>query len=107
MKMYASFPSKAEGVAWDLMEALDNYCKKKGSRSFELIPRLSKEKVNPARWNETWIEKTLLSYNAAEVKRMWCCGPPVMNETFDRQLLDMRTRIDAKQMISPYVIELL
>ena len=42
MEMYASFPSKVEGVAWDLMEALDNYCKQKGSKCFTLHPRLSK-----------------------------------------------------------------
>jgi len=94
MKMYASFPSKAEGVAWTLMEALDSYCKAKGSKSFELIPRLSKEKVNTARWNEGWIENTLLKYPAKDVQRMWVCGPPVMNETFDRTLMDMRKRLD-------------
>lgn len=60
MHMYASFPSKVEGVAWTLMEALDAYCKRKGSKSFELHPRLSKEKVNPARWNEQWFQNTLL-----------------------------------------------
>lgn len=59
MKLYASFPSKAEGVAWSLMEALDQYCKAKDSKSFELIPRLSKEKINTARWNEKWVESTL------------------------------------------------
>lgn len=94
MKFYASFPSKAEGVAWDLMDALNEYCKRKGSNSFELIPRLSKEKINTARWNESWVENTLLKYPAKDVQRMWVCGPPVMNETFDRALMDMRTRLN-------------
>lgn len=107
MKLYASFPSKAEGVAWDLMESLDNYCKQKGSQSFELIPRLSKEKVNTARWNESWVENTLLKYPAKEVQRMWVCGPPVMNETFDKALMDMRTRLQPNQLINQYRIELL
>lgn len=83
----------AEGVAWDLMKALHDYCKKKGSNTFELIERLSKEKINAARWNESWIENTLLKYPAANVQRMWVCGPPVMNETFDRTLMDMRKRL--------------
>lgn len=94
MKLYASFPSKAEAVAWDLCDALDQYCKKKGSKSFELIPRLSKEKINTARWNEAWVENTLLKYPAKQVQRVWVCGPPVMNETFDRALMDMRSRLD-------------
>lgn len=107
MHLYASFPSKAEAVAWDLMEALDAYCKRKGSKSFELHPRLSKEKINTARWNEPWIEKTLLTYPAKEVERMWCCGPPVMNETFDRTLMDMRRRLAPNQLINQFHIELL
>ena len=56
MKMYAAFPSKAEGVAYDLMEALSDYCKRKNSKTFELIPRLSKEKINPKRWDIPWVE---------------------------------------------------
>jgi NAD(P)H-flavin reductase len=107
MHLYASFPSKADAVAWDLCEALDNYCKQKGSKSFELHPRLSKEKVNTARWNEPWVENTLLKYPAKQVQRMWVCGPPVMNETFDRALMDMRSRLDQSQLINQHRIELL
>lgn len=72
-----------------------------------LHPRLSKEKVNPARWDEAWIANTLLQYKAAEVQRVWVCGPPVMNETFDRTLMDMRSRMPASNVISPLKIELL
>jgi len=107
MHLYASFPSKAEAVAWDLCESLDTLCKQKGSKSFELHPRLSKEKINTARWNEPWIEKTLTSYPAADVQRMWVCGPPVMNETFDRTLMDMGKRLPKDQMIRHHRIELL
>lgn len=99
MHLYASFPSKADAVAYELCESLDTYCKNKGSKSFELHPRLSKEKINTARWNEAWIEKTLTSYPAAEVQRMWVCGPPVMNETFDRTLGDMTRRLPSSQLI--------
>jgi Na+-transporting NADH:ubiquinone oxidoreductase subunit NqrF len=72
-----------------------------------LIPRLSKEKINPARWDEMWVESTLRKYNAPDVKRMWVCGPPMMNELFDRTLMDMRTRTPAYMMIDPYHVELL
>lgn len=43
----------------DLCEALDSYCKDKGIRNFEFVPRLSKEKVNAERWNDKFIEKTI------------------------------------------------
>lgn len=107
MHLFASFPSKAEAVAYDLCEALNNYCTRNNLKTFTLHPRLSKEKVNPARWTEAWIESTLLKYPAQEVQRMWVCGPPVMNETFDRCLMDMRSRLDAKNMIDRFNIELL
>jgi len=99
MHLYASFPSKADAVAYELCEALHNYCQRNDLKTFTLHPRLSKEKINPARWNETWIESTLSSYNAKEVERLWVCGPPVMNETFDRAIGDMRSRIAGDKMI--------
>lgn len=107
LHLYCSFPSKNEAVAYALCEALNNYCVRNNLKTFTLHPRLSKEKVNPARWNEAWIESTLLKYPAADVQRMWVCGPPVMNETFDRTLMDMRSRLDAKNLIGRYNIELL
>ena len=54
-----------------------------------------------------WVESTLRKYNAPDVKRMWVCGPPIMNELFDRTLMDMRTRTPAYMMIDPYHVELL
>lgn len=53
--LYVSFPSRAESVALDLFEALEEFCKRCGIINFELIPRLSKEKVNPERWSEDFV----------------------------------------------------
>jgi NAD(P)H-flavin reductase len=99
MHMYASFPSRREGVAYELMEALHNYCLARDLQTFVLHPRLSKEKINPARWDNRWIENTLLQYNAPAVQRVWVCGPPFMNEQFDRTLMDMRSRLPANNNI--------
>ena len=60
--LYVSFPSRAESVALDLFEALQDYCKRNGLINFELIPRLSKEKVNPERWNEAFVMKEMQKY---------------------------------------------
>lgn len=54
-----------------------------------------------------WVESTLRKYEAAELKRMWVCGPPMMNELFDRTLMDMRARTPAYMMIDPLNVELL
>lgn len=107
MHLYASFPSKAEAVAYELCEALHSYCYENNLKTFTLHPRLSKEKINPARWDESWIAKTLLEYPTPDVQRVWVCGPPVMNETFDRTLMDMRNRLPETKVISPLRIELL
>ncbi len=46
--------------------------------------RLSKEKLNPARWDEAFINKEIDKHNINQIRRIWVCGPPVMNETFER-----------------------
>jgi len=56
--LYASFQQRADSLGMELCEALDQYCKDKGIRNFEFVPRLSKEGVNAERWNEKFIEKT-------------------------------------------------
>lgn len=83
-KLYVSFPSRADSVALELFEALDNYCKHNNYTNFELHVRLSKEKVNPARWNEKFVLEEMAKFDPKEVNRVWVCGPPVMDETFER-----------------------
>ena len=67
MHYYASFPSKSEAVAWELCDALNNFCVRNDLKTFTLHPRLSKEKINPARWDEKWIESTIRNYPAEQV----------------------------------------
>lgn len=99
LHLYASFPSKREAVAYELCEALHNYCARNDLKTFTLHPRLSKEKINPERWSEAWVESTIMGYDAKKVERLWVCGPPEMKETFDRANLDMRSRISKDKMI--------
>jgi len=68
----------------ELFEELHKYCEAKGYINFEFHPRLSQEGVNPARWDENFVLNEMKKYHANEVNRVWVCGPPVMNETFDR-----------------------
>ena len=107
LHLYASFPSKAEAVAWELCEALRGYCKRNNLRTFIFNERLSKEKINPARWDEKWVEAELRKFKDRKVERLWVCGPPMMNELFDRTLMDMRRRLPAAEMIDQFNIELL
>lgn len=60
--LYVSFPARSESVGLELCEALHKWCEEQKMHNFELVVRLSKEKVNAERWSQDWIEKTLESY---------------------------------------------
>ena len=94
----------------DLAEALADYCQRHGYKTFKLFVRLSKEKVNPARWDETFVEKAITGYDPESIKRVWVCGPPVMCELFDRILSQMRKfaiNTGSKKYIEPHRLEIL
>jgi len=82
--LYVSYPKRADGVALELFEALDAYCKRENIPNFSLYVRLSQEKVNPQRWDDDFIRQEIDKYGAKNLQRVWVCGPPVMSETFDR-----------------------
>ena len=73
-------------MALELFEALDNYCKRIQDTSFVLHLRLSQEKVNPQRWDANFISQEINKFGSKNISMVWVCGPPVMNETFDRVL---------------------
>jgi len=82
--LYVSYPRRSDAVALELFEALDAYCKRKSMPNFSLFLRLSQEKVNPQRWDENFIRQEISKVGTKNIKKVWVCGPPVMNETFDR-----------------------
>ena len=55
-----------------------------GKKNFDLHVRLSGEGKNPGRWDENFVQKELGKFSVDEINKIWVCGPPVMNETFDR-----------------------
>ena len=82
--LYVSFPKRSEAIALDLFEALANHCNRLGKKYFDLHVRLSSEGKNPERWDEKFVQKELEKFSVDEINKIWVCGPPVMNETFDR-----------------------
>lgn len=66
--------------------------------------RLSKEKLNPARWDANFINKELDKHNSNLIRRIWVCGPPVLNETFEKVFND---RIAAGKTLSNGTYEVL
>jgi hypothetical protein len=46
-----------------------------------LVTRISTE-GKQRRWDNSWINERIKA--AGDLKKAWVCGPPPMNETFDR-----------------------
>ena len=88
-----SFPNREQSVALELFEAFDAYCKRTGSSIFHLHLRLSQENVNPERWNDDWIRQQIGKFGPKNIQRVWVCGPPVLNETFDRLFSTENNRV--------------
>lgn len=81
---YMSFASRSDSIALELCEEFAKYCSEKGFKNFELVVRLSKEKINSERWSEEFIDNTIR--NTPNLKKVWVCGPPPMSETFEKCL---------------------
>ena len=84
LHLYVSFPRRSDAVAVELFEGFADYCKRNGKANFQLHLRLSQEQMNPGRWDEVFIRREIGKFELTDISRVWVCGPPVMNETFDR-----------------------
>ena len=101
---YVSFASEADSIALELLEAFEQYCQRNGKLNFDLYVRLAKEKKNSCRWDRNFVVNEMRKYDLGEIQRIWVCGPPAMNETFDRAL----SRLDEDGMhLEPYQVEIL
>lgn len=63
----------------ELIRALESIDPEK--KVFEHIGQFSTSKPKPARWDVNFYEKFFKDLEAAKV---WVCGPPIMQESFDR-----------------------
>ena len=82
--LYVSFPKRSEAIGLELFEALAEHCNRLGKNCFDLHVRLSSEGQNSQRWDENFVIQQMEKFSVDEIKKIWVCGPPVMNETFDR-----------------------
>ena len=80
-------------IALELFEALAEFCNRQGRTNFDLYVRLSGEGQNPQRWDEKFVHSQMEKFNVDEIRKVWVCGPPVMNETFDRAFSSGNTAV--------------
>lgn len=83
--LYVACESKQEGIGYELLEGLQEVTKKRGLKNFELIVRLS---GSGSRWDADYISRQLSIHEHLE--KVWVCGPPAMNELFDRTFETLR-----------------
>lgn len=89
---FVSFPKREDVIGIELCEGLQRVCKKYEIDNFEFIPRISNEIKDKAssRWDFKFIDETLSRYRKQNViKKVWVCGPPIMNEMFDKSLEEL------------------
>lgn len=83
--LFMSFQSRDEACGLDLCLGLQQLCDKYGFSNFDLRLRFSDRK--DPRWDEPFIDAELSSLGKTlPIKKIWVCGPPIMNEIFDRAL---------------------
>jgi NAD(P)H-flavin reductase len=95
---FVSFVNRDEAIGLDLCEALVELNKRKGINNFSLTVRLSEAKdgaPRAVRWNKEYVMPVLKDIESGKygeqgketkIKKVYVCGPPVMNECFDKDL---------------------
>lgn len=82
-----SFDNRKDALGLELLEGLYEVTQKKGFKNFDLIIRISSERQG-TRWDEDFIKRQFQIHQ--DVQHAWICGPPVMNEVFDRSIESLR-----------------
>ena len=84
LTLFASFHTRADALGIELLEALDAKQKSSG-KLYELHLRIKSElKGQQARWDADFISKQVEAN--AKATKIFVCGPPSMNELFDRTI---------------------
>ena len=84
--LYVAFQDRKQSIGLDLIEALEKVNEKLGLNNFKVIVRLSdpdKGEEKKPRWTPNYIEKELSQYEG-KLRKVWVCGPPAVNEMFDK-----------------------
>ena len=87
--LYVSFENRKDALALEIIEGLYEITQKKGLKNFDLVIRLSSEKAG-SRWDGNFIKRQFKIRAGETISKVWVCGPPVMNEVFDRTFESMR-----------------
>ena len=83
--LFASFASEEEAIALPLINALKELCEKSGKLDlFQVHMRMGVARQSPRRWDQHFYETNIRDLVGKNVNKIWMCGPPIMQEVFDR-----------------------
>jgi NAD(P)H-flavin reductase len=97
--LYASFLNREQSIGLDLCEKLVEMNEKLGMTNFKFTVRLSETEPGqekPPRWNNDYIKGELTPL-AGQMKKVWVCGPPIMNQTFDKAFESLEETLKIKK----------
>lgn len=83
--LYVSFRNRRDSIALQFLEDFDKLCKSKGWDNFKLVLRIS-DGMSRGRWDDDFISQAISKLRRENLNRVYVCGPPAMNEVFDRSL---------------------
>ena len=83
--LYASFATREDAIALELLEGLHDITKTLNLRNFHLELRFSNSGV-AHRWDRDFITRNIDIWNKEGLTKAYVCGPPAMNELFDRTI---------------------
>jgi NAD(P)H-flavin reductase len=100
--LYASFASREDAVGLELLEGLQEITKSLNLKNFHLELRFSNSGV-ANRWDRDFITRNIDIWKKEGLVRAYVCGPPPMNELFDRTI----DSLVQQQVLSRSIIEVL
>lgn len=89
---FVSFRTLKDSCGYELLQGIEKV--KEAHPNFRLRVRFSDQKM--ARWTPEYIEKQLMDIKNEDdlkLERIWVCGPPVMQEEFDKTLTRLAPRL--------------
>lgn len=99
---FVSMASMDSEIGLNMCEALEKVNRKLGESNFKLTVRISQrwDGFRGEIWDERFIDDNLSQYTN-KIRKVWISGPPQMNESLDKAL----EKLGSKLGIKPHIID--
>lgn len=94
--LYVAFPTKEDIIGFELCKGLKDINQALNKHNFEYNVRVSNQNEKLSKWDMYFIDDVLNPYKS-KISKIWVCGPPKMNEDFDKALSKLALKYELKQ----------